>query len=51
MRAAIEEVFSVTDSPFIQDQDSLHNPLGLLLNLAMVVAAASLLSAVIFFGL
>jgi hypothetical protein len=50
MRAAIAEVLSVTDSPFIQDQDSLHNPLGLILTLAMVAAAACLLGAAILVG-
>ena len=45
MRAAI------VDSPFFQDQDSLHNPLGLVLNLLMVAAAASLLFMAIHFAL
>jgi hypothetical protein len=45
MRAAI------ADSPFFQDQDPLHNPLGLILNLLMVAAAASLLLTAIHFAL
>jgi hypothetical protein len=45
MRAAIAH------SSFFQDQDSLHNPLGLLLNLLMVAAAATLLITAIHFAL
>jgi hypothetical protein len=44
MRAAI------ADSPFFQDQESLQNPLGLILNLAMVSAALSLVITVIHFA-
>lgn len=51
MQAAIAGVLSVTEQPFIQDQDSLHNPLGLLLNFAMVAVAAFLCGAAIFQGL
>jgi cytochrome b len=47
MQAAIAGVLSATE-PFIQDQDSLHNPLGLVLNFAMVAVAAFLCGAVIF---
>ncbi len=43
-----EESLSVADLPFIQDQESLHNPLGLLLTLAMVVVSAALCGVVIF---
>jgi hypothetical protein len=42
---------TIADSPFFQDQDSLHNPLGLILNLLMVAAAASLLLTAIHFAL
>jgi hypothetical protein len=45
MRAAI------ANSPFFQDQESLHNPLGLVLNALMVGAAVSLLITVIHFAL
>ena len=45
MRAAIAH------SSFFQDQDLLHNPLGLVLNLLMVAAAASLLFMAIHFAL
>jgi len=51
MQAAIAEVLSVRERPFFQDQDSLHNPLGLLLNFAMVAAAAFLCGAAVFQGL
>jgi hypothetical protein len=48
MQGAIAGVLSLTEQPFIQDQDSLHNPLGLILTFAMVAVAAFLCSAVIF---
>lgn len=45
MRAAI------ADSRFFQDQELLHNPLGLILNLLMVATAASLLITALSFAL
>ena len=48
MQGAIAGVLSLTEQPFIQDQDSLHNPLGLVLTFAMAAVAAFLCSAVIF---
>ena len=48
MQAVIADALSVRDNPFIQDQDSLQNPLGLILTFAMVTVAAVLCGAVIF---
>ena len=34
-------VETIEETPFIEDQESLHNPLGLAMNVAMVVVAAA----------
>jgi hypothetical protein len=47
----IAESVALADTPFIQDQDSLQNPIGVLMTLAMVVVAAILCGAAIFLSL
>jgi hypothetical protein len=42
---------ALADTPFIQDQESLQNPLGVLVTLAMVVVAAVLCGVAIFLSL
>lgn len=47
MQTAIAGVLLVADRPFIQDQDLLHNPLGLILTFAMVALAVFLCGSAI----
>jgi hypothetical protein len=42
------ESVALADTPFIQDQESLQNPMGVLVTLAMVVVAAVLCGVAIF---
>ena len=42
---------AIEETPFIEDQESLHNPLGLAMNIAMVVVAAAACAAVLYFYL
>jgi hypothetical protein len=46
-----ESVHHLADTPFIQDQESLQNPMGVLVTLAMVVVAAVLCGVAIFLSL
>jgi flagellin-like protein len=45
------ESVHLTDTPFIQDQESLQNPMGVLVTLAMVIVAAVLCGVAIFLSL
>jgi len=42
---------ALADTPFIQDQESLQNPLGVLVTLGMVAIAAVLCGVAIFLSL
>jgi hypothetical protein len=42
---------ALADTPFIQAQESLQNPMGVLMTLAMVIVAAILCGVVIFLSL
>jgi hypothetical protein len=42
---------ALEDTPFVADQESLQNPMGVLLTLSMVVVAAVLCGAAIFLSL
>jgi hypothetical protein len=44
-------VETIEETPFSEDQESLHNPLGLAMNVAMVVVAAAACAAVVYFYL
>jgi flagellin-like protein len=45
------ESVHLADTPFIQDQESLQNPMGVLVTLAMVIVAAVLCGVAIFLSL
>jgi hypothetical protein len=39
---------TIEETPFVEDQESLHNPLGFAMNIAMVVIAAAACAAVMY---